>query len=627
MAENPSERKMSFRKALSLTRRGATLVRQTNHGYLGTVIASTVTKALCPYVTIFGSARILSELAGQRRSQELVFWVLLTLLGTLACALLAGVLDHRKAAKESLSWSARYRVFHEKFLNMDFPDVDSVQTHDLYAQILQNDNWNGCGLRKIPGLMEKGLGGLAGILGALTLTVSLFTQPVPDGKLSFLNNEFFLLGFVLLLLAGALIPPALQNKSGEYWAKGAAEGRMGNRFFNFFGVLAFKQRHRALDIRIYEQEKIITAYSRKNNAFALYGYFSRMFRGPMGLLNAAAVAFSAIVIGLVYVFVCLKAWAGAFDVGQVVQYIGSITALSAGLSNLLGAVGDLRNNAPFLEKTFELLDIPNKMYHGSLTTEKRNDRQYDIEFRDVSFKYPGTDIWALRHVNMKLRVGSRLAVVGENGSGKTTFIKLLCRLYDPDEGEILLNGIDIRKYNYKDYVSLFSVVFQDFQLLSQPLGSNVAGRSQVDESRAIQALQDAGFGDRLALMPNGLETFLYRDLSADGVEISGGEAQKIAIARALYKNAPFIILDEPTASLDPIAEAEIYSKFSEITGDKTSIFISHRLSSCRFCEEIIVFDHGRVVQRGSHESLLGDEGGKYYMLWNAQAQYYTSVLV
>jgi ATP-binding cassette subfamily B protein len=297
--------------------------------------------------------------------------------------------------------------------------------------------------------------------------------------------------------------------------------------------------------------------------------------------------------------------------------VGNIFALT-------GLTGTLKANSDYLEKTFTFLDIPNAMYQGSLTTEKRSDRKYEIEFRNVSFRYPGSDIWALRNVNMKFRVGKRLAIVGENGSGKTTFIKLLCRLYDPQEGQILLNGIDIRKYRYDDYRSIFSVVFQDFQLLCQPLGANVAGSMHYDRERVRRALTDAGFGERLATMQDGLDTMLYKNLSEDGVEISGGEAQKIAIARALYKDAPFIILDEPTAALDPIAEAEIYSKFDEIAGDKTAIYISHRLSSCKFCDEIAVFSGGAVIQQGTHDALVADEGGKYYELWHAQAQYYTA---
>lgn len=217
-----------------------------------------------------------------------------------------------------------------------------------------------------------------------------------------------------------------------------------------------------------------------------------------------------------------------------------------------------------------------------------------------------------------------MAVVGENGSGKTTFIKLLCRLYDPTEGKILLNGIDIKNYDYDEYLSIFSVVFQDFNLFAFSLGQNVATSVQYDAEFARECLEKAGFGERLATMPKGLETCLYKNFDEGGVEISGGEAQKIALARALYKNAPFIVLDEPTAALDPVAEYEIYSKFNELVGDKTAIYISHRLSSCRFCEDIAVFENGAIVQRGSHEELIADAHGKYYELWNAQAQYYVA---
>lgn len=343
----------------------------------------------------------------------------------------------------------------------------------------------------------------------------------------------------------------------------------------------------------------------------------------MGLWMAASRAISVVLTGVVYLFVCLKAWAGAFGVGSVTQYVGAISSLFLGISDLLEQFGTMQANSEFLKTAFEFLDIPNKMYQGSLTTEKRSDRQYEVEFQDVSFQYPGTEIWALRHVSMKFKVGERLAVVGMNGSGKTTFIKLLCRLYDPTEGKILLNGIDIRKYKYEDYINIFSVVFQDFKLMALTLGENVAGSKQYDREAVTLSLKNAGFADRMERMPKGLETYLYKDLEKDGVEVSGGEAQKIAIARALYKDAPFIILDEPTAALDPIAEAEIYSKFNEIVGDKTAIYISHRLSSCKFCDEIAVFHNGSVVQQGTHESLVADESGKYYELWNAQAQYYT----
>ena len=408
----------------------------------------------------------------------------------------------------------------------------------------------------------------------------------------------------------------------QCWGDFSEEATFGNRRFAHFGFLG-RDKRRAIDIRMNDQQRLVRAYWSGGSVFGVHGVFAKAARGKMVVYASLGVCITTLTTGMIYLFTCLKALGGAFDVGSCTQYIGAATAMVANVFALTDMIGTLKANTPYLEKTFAFLDIPNSMYQGSLTTEKRSDRRYEVEFRDVSFRYPGSDIWALRHVNMKFKVGKRLAIVGENGSGKTTFIKLLCRLYDPQEGQILLNGIDIRKYRYDDYMGIFSVVFQDFQLICQPLGNNVAGSMEYDRERVKRALIDAGFADRLAAMEKGLDTMLYKNLSEDGVEVSGGEAQKIAIARALYKDAPFIILDEPTAALDPIAEAEIYSKFDEIAGDKTAVYISHRLSSCKFCDEIAVFHEGAVVQQGSHAELLADRGGKYYALWNAQAQYYT----
>ncbi|MBQ7933600.1 MAG: ABC transporter ATP-binding protein, partial [Lachnospiraceae bacterium] len=193
--------------------------------------------------------------------------------------------------------------------------------------------------------------------------------------------------------------------------------------------------------------------------------------------------------------------------------------------------------------------------------------------------------------------------------------------YDPTEGQILLNGIDIKLYDYEEYIRLFSVVFQDFQLFSASLAENVAASKEYVEQRVVACLEQAGFGKRLAQMPEGIHTNIYQ-VEDNGVEISGGEAQKVAIARALYKDAPFVILDEPTSALDPVSEYEIYQHFNELVEDKTAIYISHRMSSCRFCDKIYVFDRGQIVQVGNHEQLMEHEDGIYHQLWEAQAQYY-----
>ncbi|MBQ3879168.1 MAG: ABC transporter ATP-binding protein [Oscillospiraceae bacterium] len=295
--------------------------------------------------------------------------------------------------------------------------------------------------------------------------------------------------------------------------------------------------------------------------------------------------------------------------------------ISAGVANLSEGLGMLRLTPMFCKQYFDFLDIPDEKYKGSIPTEKRNDNEYEFEFRHVYFRYPNTDRDVLRDVNLKWRIGEKMALVGRNGSGKSTLVKLLCRLYDPTQGEITLNGVDIRKYDYNEYMALFSVVFQDSRLFSSSIAENVAAGTQYDAGRVEDCVRRSGLSERLDALPDGIETKLYKDFDENGVEISGGEAQKLCLARAIYKGAPFIVLDEPTAALDPISEHEIYTKFNSIVGTRTAIYISHRLSSCRFCDEITVLDDGQIVERGTHDALVR-AGGHYAALWNAQAEYY-----
>ena len=579
--------------------------------------------AITPYVTVFFSARVLTELATLRRAEILWRWVLAGVLCTGFAAIAKAALHRRCNTLLNDLYGRKEMLFVHKIFRLDYSELDKQENHDLREQIKQNEQWSGWGLMHVPQLYSGAVTGLLGLLSGTALTVSLFTAPVPNsaGWLVVLNDPIFALVLAAGILIISILAGRLSARAMQCWGDFSEEATFGNRRFAHFGFLG-RDKRRAIDIRMNDQQRLVRAYWSGGSVFGVHGVFAKAARGKMGVYASLGVCITTLTTGMIYLFTCLKALGGAFDVGSCTQYIGAATAMVTNVFALTDMIGTLKANTPYLEKTFAFLDIPNSMYQGSLTTEKRSDRRYEVEFKDVSFRYPGSDIWALRHVNMKFKVGKRLAIVGENGSGKTTFIKLLCRLYDPQEGQILLNGIDIRKYRYDDYMGIFSVVFQDFQLICQPLGANVAGSMEYDRDRAKKALIDAGFADRLAAMEKGLDTMLYKNLSEDGVEVSGGEAQKIAIARALYKDAPFIILDEPTAALDPIAEAEIYSKFDEIAGNKTAIYISHRLSSCKFCDEIAVFHEGAVIQQGSHAELLADRGGKYYALWNAQAQYY-----
>ena len=615
---------MSWKETWNTNKRLLHMLHTQRPRMLRVCILLDIWNALTPYVGIYLSALIIEELAGRRNPDTLLRLVLTSLILAALIALAGAFLNRVHAVENAGFYYYSRKLLDDKLMDMDFCIMDETQTGSALTTILQNQGGGGWGMGRAFGLIDSLLSALFSLIGGIALTVTLFTSRVPDsaGNMTFLNSPLFLLPILAVMLAVIYLAPALSNKSESYFAFNSDTHNQGNRLFSHYGFLGYKN-HLAADMRMYRQDIICRKYnSDKTSTFSSKGPFARLARGPMGLYAAASAAVSGILTGVIYVFVCLKAWAGAFGIGQMTRYIGAITRFATGLSSLISTAGLIRINSTFLKQVFDFLDHPNVMYQGSLTIEKRSDKQYEVEFKDVSFRYPGSEHYALRHVNIKFKVGQRLAVVGPNGSGKTTFIKLLCRLYDPTEGTILLNGFDIRKYDYEEYLSIFSVVFQDFALTDMPLGENVAAAGVYNRELAQSCLIKAGFESRLKELPKGLDTYLKKTLNQDGVDMSGGESQKIALARALYKDSPFIVLDEPTAALDPIAEAEIYSKFNEIIEDKTAIYISHRLSSCKFCDEILVFDRGAVVQKGSHEALVSNAAGKYHALWYAQAQYY-----
>ena len=621
---NKENKLLSYHKAWQINKRAFTLIYKRYPQMILSRLICIVWDALTPYVGIYLSALLIEELSESRDTSIIKNLVLIILCSITIISLVAAFLHKwRDTACAGLYYKIQ-QILSEKLMDMDYEDADNAKTHELYDTIEQNRNGGGWGLNRVYGHVEGILSAVLTLFGGIALTVTLFTSRVPysSGNYTILNHPLFIVLIIAVMLAITYLAPMLSNKARSYYALNSNSHNLGNRLFGFWGWLGYDN-DLAADVRIYRLDFICDKHNNdKTGIFGSGGMFAKLSRGPIGLYNAASSAISVLFNGVVYAFVCLKAIGGAFGIGAVTQYIAAITKLSGSVSTLLQTAGDMRNNASFLKLIFAFLDIPNRMYQGSLTVEKRADRDYEIEFRDVSFNYPGSENYALRHVSMKFRIGERLAIVGRNGSGKTTFIKLLCRLYDPTEGEILLNGINIRKYNYKEYLSVFSVVFQDFKLFAYSLGENIATNIEYDVKLATQCLINAGFETRLKELPDGLNTYLYKDFCKQGVDISGGEAQKIALARALYKDAPFIVLDEPTAALDPIAESEVYSNFDKLVGDKTAVYISHRLSSCRFCDDIAVFDNGQVVEHGNHDKLITDKNGKYHELWFAQAQYY-----
>lgn len=371
-------------------------------------------------------------------------------------------------------------------------------------------------------------------------------------------------------------------------------------------------------VRIYGMEEMLLANTKENmrrsrSYFVKLGDISRKEENAGGLVN------SFFTVGA-YFLVALKVVTGAITVGAFAQYVGALNQFGGACLKLISMHGELIKSCTYMEGFLAFLDMENLHESGTIPVEKREDGEYELAFENVSFHYPGSEDMVLKNVSCRLRIKGKLAVVGRNGAGKTTFIKLLCRLYEPTEGRITLNGVDIRKYSEEEYHSLFSVVFQDFKLFAFPVWENVAAGYERRDEGIWEALRQADAEEFVRGMEKQLDTYLYKNVE-DGIEISGGEAQKLAVARALYKDAPVVILDEPTAALDPKAEAEIYAHFDSMVEGRTSIYISHRMSSCRFCDEIIVFEDGQIVEWGSHEELLS-AGGSYAKMWNAQAKYY-----
>lgn len=508
------------------------------------------------------------------------------------------------------------RPLNEKSMKMDYEYLEDPDVHEMRQRIERLGGWSLTA--RVLSNMNKILNAAVTVIMAVFVVVPMFVRsshPLSEG---FAGSWLMSVLLVAVILALVFVEFHL----GIYFHGREAEARKEmagceakNKYY--LDILAGSERQK--DLRIYRQQRL---YEREfeESAAQIKTVVDRMAHfNSMDVFAQRSI--SALTGFLVYAFAGLLACMGMISVGGVVTYAASILKFTEAMGRLVYVLSWLDSNLAFAGDYIDYMALPQRKHEGRIPMEKRRDNRFSVEFDHVSFKYPGSSAYVIRDLNLKFDIGERMAIVGRNGSGKTTFIKLLCRLYDVTEGCIKVNGIDIRKYDYAEYCNLFAVVFQDFQVFAFPLGENVAAGSVADRERAANALYRAGMGERYRSLPDGLDTGIGKEFEENGVTFSGGEKQKIAIARAIYKDAPFVIMDEPTAALDPESECEVYAGFDRMVGNKTSIYISHRLASCRFCEDILVFDKGRVVQRGRHEELEQQEG-MYKELWDAQAQYY-----
>lgn len=461
------------------------------------------------------------------------------------------------------------------------------------------------------------------ISGAVTLIISVIII-IPLLKIGFtktgdtyFESPVFLLtifGAIAIMTVTILIVATQMNKA---WFKAGDEYSRLDRIFYYF-LNMFSDYNTGKEIRLYKEQNLI-----EHTATDKLLTDGEKLLKKASLHTAKSSSFVAILGALVgfgiYLFIGVKGLYGLFGIGSLVLYCGSFMQIINGIMKMAVTFGKTAEMVPLVNYYFEIVNAKDDMTYGEKELDLSD--KFEIEFKNVSFKYPNTESYALQNINLEINNGEHLAVVGRNGSGKTTFIKLMCRLYDVTDGEILINGINIKEYSKESIIKLYSIVFQDFKIFSTTLAQNISTNEEYDKERLYDALDKANIKDRVLAMENKESTYLYKDLDKSGVEISGGEAQKLALARALYKDAPIVILDEPTAALDPIAEHEIYSRFNSFVENKTAIYISHRLSSCVFCDKIAVFDKSRLVESGKHQELL-TAGEKYFELWNAQAKYY-----
>ena len=434
---------------------------------------------------------------------------------------------------------------------------------------------------------------------------------------SYFEKPIFLLTIFGAIAVMVVIILIVAMRMNRMWFKATDEYSRLDRIFYYF-INMFSDYNTGKEIRLYKEQNLI-----EHTATDKLLTDGEKILKKASLNSAKSSSFVAILGALVgfgiYLFIGVKGLYGLFGIGSLVLYCGSFMQIINGIMKMAVTFGKTEEMVPLVNYYFDIMNTEDEMTYGAEKLDLTD--KFEIEFKDVSFKYPNAENYSLRNINIKINDGEHLAVVGRNGSGKTTFIKLMCRLYDATEGEILINGINIKAYTKESIISLYSVVFQDFKIFSTTLAQNVSACKDYDRDKLFDVLDKANVKDRVLKMEDKENAYLYKDLHKSGAEISGGEAQKLALARALYKDAAVVILDEPTAALDPIAENDIYSRFNSFVQNKTAIYISHRLSSCVFCNRIAVFDQAELVETGTHSELL-NSGGKYAELWNAQAQYY-----
>lgn len=613
--ETSNKKPSAFTKNFRVIR----LIWKLSKSYFFTSFAQHILKAFLPYIALYGANLLIDGLTKGTNYDELMKIVYI-MAGTICLSTILMVFF--ALINQTIEAKLQVRIkqmLAAKTFALSYAQCEDYDTMRMIAAADEGSNGTGdlsTYMENLAGTFESVVSIVFGIifLAPLFTSVSLATtDPLPN-YLNSIGAPLTIIGLIVLSAVVSLILLAITNKL--VYSVMTENVECNRRYGYFYNVS--QDYEVGKDVRLYHLAPFIEKLqaSPKYGVDANWNRYSWMEFG----FKAIDVFFNALLAGGAYLVVGYRASYGLNSIGSVVSMVGAASLLSSGLNSLILNVGQFNLCANYLQNYFVYLNLPSNIHYGEENLDLN--QPITIEFKDVHFTYPGQKEETLKGLNLKIEPGKRLAIVGLNGAGKTTLVKLLCRYYDPDSGMILLNGTDIKSYREEAIYQLYAVVFQDFKIFSYSVRDNLYCGLEGDEARAIDALKRAGIYERVKAMPQGLDSLLYQDNEKNGIEVSGGEAQKLAIARALYKDSPIIILDEPTAALDPKSEAEIYDDFAGLIKGKTALFISHRMSSTRDSDNIAVIADGVVKELGNHKALMKDPNGLYRKMWDAQAQYY-----
>lgn len=584
---------------------------------LPSVTVQSIVSSLKPFINILFTAKIINLLSDGKDFKTVMLYITIAVAINFILFFLDSFLDEYSQNLRNLLLNKENKKVASKLFRTEYQKLENSEYKELIHKHEEAEKSRWSRFPYFVWTTYRFLNGLFTLIISVIIIFPLLKVGFTKTGDTFFEKPIFLITIISAILAMAVIILLVAvNINKSYLKANESYAELDRIFYSFLDI--FGDYRTGKEIRIYKEQNLIDSIATSK----ILTDGEKTLR-KISMHTAKASSFVAIlgaVVGFgVYLFIGIKGLLGLFSIGSLVLYCGSFMQIINGIMMMANTFGKLQEIIPLAKRYFEILDTKDEMTYGDKVLDLSGG--FEIEFKNVSFKYPGAENYALQNVNLKIKNGEHLAVVGRNGSGKTTFIKLMCRLYDVTDGKILLNGANIKEYTKDSIINLYSVVFQDFKIFSVSLKDNICANSDFESDRFYACLENANIKDRAERLPNKENTYLYKDLDENGVEISGGEAQKLALARALYKDAPIVILDEPTAALDPIAENEIYSHFNSFVENKTTIYISHRLSSCQFCDNIVVFDNAKIVECGSHQTLINNNG-EYTDLWNAQVKYY-----